>query len=432
MRKFIRPAWPSIRAIGTLTCLIAGCSTLSYGADLSASIVTIYASTKSRSSQGTGFVIGNKGLIVTAYHVIQGASDIKIHDSEFRSMSDVTIQHIDAQRDLAVLRSRESEQLPGLRLASTPPAAQSSVTVAGSPRGLPKQILFGHITSNSTVSSLAISGAGGRRVFAQDVPVFPIDITVYSGMSGAPVIVNNAAIGVLSGSYDEGRGIAWAIPINFVSDLVNSGIIGKAANAVPVWPTLSLMRDSWISLARSYGKVFSSEHMARLEILEGALRDLRGTWVTEGATATASQFIPGREPYSFGTCHVSSDYSVELTIDALDTDSAKLTGTVQMRKSIRTELTDPSPNAPSVVANLTRLCSAQSGSARTQGKMTLYVDDVQDYTEKGNSLQAESYTSDCTGALCTATIYGKADEADVERISDSKIRMGDLIFERRR
>ena len=48
------------------------------------SVVTIYCKSRAGgSSQGTGFVFGSQGFIVTAYHVVQNAERIDIYDASF-------------------------------------------------------------------------------------------------------------------------------------------------------------------------------------------------------------------------------------------------------------------------------------------------------------------------------------------------------------
>src|SRR5665213_2850259 len=57
-----------IISLFTLACLTAR------GADLNDSVITIFVTRASTgSAQGTGFVVGTGGRIVTAYHVVEGA-----------------------------------------------------------------------------------------------------------------------------------------------------------------------------------------------------------------------------------------------------------------------------------------------------------------------------------------------------------------------
>ena len=101
--------------------------------------------------------------------------------------------------------------------------------------------------------------------------MYPVDVTIYSGMSGAPLLSSdNSVIGVFSGSYTEGRGIGWAIPIKYALDLMSQPQMGRRADQIGAWPSLTLMNSRWISLKRSYDQPFEPEHIAELEILEQA------------------------------------------------------------------------------------------------------------------------------------------------------------------
>jgi S1-C subfamily serine protease len=183
-------------------------------------------------------------MIVTAYHVIQNAEHIKVFDASFRQLSGVSVLHIDAATDIAVLQSQDAVGIASLRLAAAPPSAESEVRVVGNFLGLSKQILFGRLTSNGTVPSKSLSSVDGNRIFAQDIPIYPLDVTIYNGMSGAPVIApDDSVIGVLSGSMDKGRGIAWAIPSNDIGDLLKSPVLGQPPGTMPLWPALSLMQE---------------------------------------------------------------------------------------------------------------------------------------------------------------------------------------------
>jgi len=84
--------------------------------------------------------------------------------------------------------------------------------------------------------------------------VLLIDLTVYSGLSGAPVIHNGKVVGVISGSINEGGGLAWAIPSSHLSQLILSDpSLVRAPSAVNNWPKLDIMRGYHRSLTEVYG-----------------------------------------------------------------------------------------------------------------------------------------------------------------------------------
>src|SRR5579863_2354898 len=86
-----------------------------WAAEITDSVVTIYASGKFGSAQGTGFVFGEGGRIVTAYHVVQSASRIEVRDSSFREFRNLIVEYIDPRRDVAVLSSPSAARTPSLK-----------------------------------------------------------------------------------------------------------------------------------------------------------------------------------------------------------------------------------------------------------------------------------------------------------------------------
>ena len=140
-------------------------------------------------------------------------------------------------------------------------------------------------------------------------------------MSGAPVVLTDGTIvGVLSGSFDEGRGIAWAIPSKYVSDLLKTPAIMQLPSTSFHWPSFALMSTSWVSLGRSYSKSFDASHLAQLESLEGLLRSIRGRW-RGTADFRRTVFSDARHPlnplgscYAIGTVFTELEF-VDVTVD---------------------------------------------------------------------------------------------------------------------
>jgi hypothetical protein len=69
-------------------------------------------------------------------------------------------------------------------------------------------------------------------------------MSIYTGISGAPVVGLRGVIGVLSGSYDEGGGIGWAIPLKYLQKLTQT----RRRPSEIHWPRLTLMATAWRNL----------------------------------------------------------------------------------------------------------------------------------------------------------------------------------------
>ncbi len=218
-----------------------------------ASIVRINTDqSNGKGSHGSGCFWGSGSQILTAYHVVQGATTIRVYVAG-KAYDNVQVEAYAPGHDLALLRVFGLPVgISGPGLAATanldPPFDMDlPLEVWGHPRGWrPIYRLKGNLTGPVFVSSTSILDDQGQMIFAKGIDLVPIDVTVYGGLSGAPVLANNQVVGVLSGSLHEGRSITWAIPVKYVSS--NMTLVGKAPEEID-WPSLDLMDDQvWRSL----------------------------------------------------------------------------------------------------------------------------------------------------------------------------------------
>ena len=420
----------------SLLCSVAFSVTgVPLSAQTAESVVLIYSQNRDRASQGTGFLLGNNGLIVTAYHVIQDSEEITVKDSHNHDLEDIRVDQIDPDHDLAVLHT-SSEGLVGLRPAAHAPTAQANVSVAGNPRGLQNQLLFGRLTSAGTVPSTAISSANGSRIFARNIEVYPVDVTIYGGMSGAPVLGNDGAvIGVFSGSYAEGRGLGWAIPYKYVQEMIGHSRLGRSPADMAGWPALTLMASSWISLKRSYDHPFDADHIAELDLLGQSMKILRGTW----SAKIVSQDKPTFYPYGMGKCEKRTVQTLQLTFSLLDEDGPLIKGRLTQSASSKAFLTpDPLDYAGSNnVENQAQFCNRMlfndpdipETSMSIAGSAAFEVADVDEFGDNPR-LTTQLNISQCEGVACSASMYGPHTSDNVELLSKDQLRFSKFILTR--
>lgn len=418
--------------------LLVGICTSAYSAEID-SVVTIYAkSSNGTSSQGTGFYVSTSGQILTAYHVIRNALEIEVYDKDLARLQDIVVSRIDERRDLALLSTTSDRSFPKLPLMANLPSSYSDAKIAGSPRGLPQQVIYGKITSAGYVSSTAISSAGGKRVFQENIDVLPIDITVYSGMSGAPVMApSGSVIGVLSGSFDEGRGIAWAIPIKYLDELMARPAIERAASDTFRWPQLSLMANTWVGLQRSYSKAFDSIHIARLESLEGAFRTLKGTWRGQSDFRKVV-FSDASQGNYFGSCQLLGRMNNELIISEVDIDEPSVKGkflSTTKGRVVITHGTNGTKSGQDILRQNCGLTTDASSETSVTSSGPFFVSseiDEEEPIDKGG-LITKVNVEDCSvanGEQCPAKSFGGKRMARVEIINPNKIRWQGTILER--
>jgi hypothetical protein len=228
----------------SMLLLLAGVTDLGSSAFAQDAVVRVFARRPGGASQGTGFFSSPEGQVVTAYHVVEGATRIEVQHNPLGTFANIRVDLVAPEFDLAVLQILNPVlETPSLQFDLAPDLG-AALVLSGFPRGGELQQFRGHATRRAFVSSHTIRDAGGRRLFDGNIDVVPLDLSIYSGMSGGPVIGPRGVVGVLSGSYDEGGGIGWAIPAKYLRSM--TAIERKPDEFA--WPRLSLMAAAWRSL----------------------------------------------------------------------------------------------------------------------------------------------------------------------------------------
>jgi Do/DeqQ family serine protease len=168
-------------------------------------------------SLGSGVIVDPSGLIVTNYHVIADASEVKVALSDKREFAaDIVLK--DQRSDLAVLRIKGAkERFPTLQFANSDEAQVGDVVLAiGDPFGV------GQTVTHGIVSAVARTdvGVSDYQFFIQT------DAAINPGNSGGPLVdMSGRMVGLNSAIYSRSggsQGIGFAIPANMVRIVVAS------------------------------------------------------------------------------------------------------------------------------------------------------------------------------------------------------------------
>lgn len=182
-----------------------------------------FGSTRPRvqNSLGSGVILSPDGIIVSNYHVVGQATDIRVVLADRREYSAQVLLG-DQESDLAILKLEGAGNLPYLTLRDSDRVEVGELVLAiGNPFGV------GQTVSSGIVSGLARSGAASgnaRGYFIQtDAPINP------GNSGGALIDVNGRLIGIntriLSRSGGS-NGIGFAIPANLVAQFVEQAAAG--------------------------------------------------------------------------------------------------------------------------------------------------------------------------------------------------------------
>ncbi|MFD1195750.1 Do family serine endopeptidase [Seohaeicola saemankumensis] len=175
-----------------------------------------------QNSLGSGVILSSDGIVVSNYHVVGEATDIRVVLADRREYA-ATVILGDEESDLAVLRLDGATDLPALSLRDSDSVEVGELVLAiGNPFGV------GQTVSSGIVSGLARSGTAsgtGRGYFIQT------DAAINPGNSGGALIdVNGALIGVNTSILTRSggsNGIGFAIPANLVARFVEQAREGR-------------------------------------------------------------------------------------------------------------------------------------------------------------------------------------------------------------
>jgi len=170
---------------------------------------------KVQNSLGSGVILSADGIVVSNYHVVAQATDIRVVTNDRREYS-ATVLLGDEDSDLAILKLDEADGLPHLDLRDSDHVEVGELVLAiGNPFGV------GQTVSSGIVSGLARSGTAtgnARGYFIQtDAPINP------GNSGGALIDVNGALIGINTSILSRSggsNGIGFAIPANLVAQFV--------------------------------------------------------------------------------------------------------------------------------------------------------------------------------------------------------------------
>ncbi len=174
------------------------------------------------SSLGSGVIVDASGIIVTNFHVIADATDIKVALSDRREF-DAEIILRDQKSDLAVLEiQQKGEIFPHLDFAS-----QNSLDVGDLVLAIGNPFGVGQTVTQGIVSALARTQAGisDSGFFLQT------DAAINPGNSGGALVdMNGDIVGINTAIYSKSGGsigIGFAIPSDMVKTVVNSALQGS-------------------------------------------------------------------------------------------------------------------------------------------------------------------------------------------------------------
>ena len=201
---------------------------------------------------GTGFVVGDGNTVITNAHVIKSMQENndkeilgvmigKGNATEFRA---AVVVAIDNEHDIAQLKI-SGNALPVMKLGDSGAVLEGqSLAFTGFPLGM--ALGFHHVTHRGMISSITpvvMPALNSKKLDVKMIvqlqkstySVFQLDGTAYPGSSGSPLydpetgivygVINMVFIkGMKESAISNPSGITYAIPGNFISDLLKRNL----------------------------------------------------------------------------------------------------------------------------------------------------------------------------------------------------------------
>lgn len=186
-----------------------------------------------QNSLGSGVILTDDGYVVSNYHVVGGADEIRVVLNDRREFN-AKVLLADKDADLAILKLEGAKDMPHMDLRDSDTVEVGELTLAiGNPFGV------GQTVSSGIVSGLARSGTATgneRGYFIQtDAPINP------GNSGGALIDVKGRLIGVNTSILSRSggsNGIGFAIPAGLVKEFLKQAEEGQTTFQRP-WAGIS-------------------------------------------------------------------------------------------------------------------------------------------------------------------------------------------------
>jgi Do/DeqQ family serine protease len=204
---------------------------------------------------GSGVIISHDGLILTNYHVVDGADDLQVELTDGRTFK-AKVVGSDKPSDLALVKV-EASNLPALAFGNSDAVQVGDVVLAiGNPFGLGQTVTMGIISAKGRSTT---AENGNYEDFLQtDAPIN------HGNSGGALVNTKGELVGInsqIAPVSDVNIGIGFAIPSNMVrqvaDELKSGGHVHRSQLGVVIQPVTADLAAS-LDLKETKGVIISS------------------------------------------------------------------------------------------------------------------------------------------------------------------------------
>lgn len=206
------------------------------------------------SSLGSGVILSSDGYILTNYHVIEGADQLKVTagDGEYEA----TVVGTDESSDLAVLKI-DAQDLTAIEIGSSSDLVVGEwVMAVGSPFGLEQSVSTGIVSATSRTTSELNDGSESSAVYTNMIQT---DAAINPGNSGGALVDSDGKlIGIntlIATSSGSSAGVGFAIPVDYAMNIAQQIIDGKTPSHAQIGVSATTINSQ---IAERYGLAVDS------------------------------------------------------------------------------------------------------------------------------------------------------------------------------
>ncbi|MBI2390956.1 MAG: trypsin-like peptidase domain-containing protein [Deltaproteobacteria bacterium] len=190
-------------------------------------VVTIVINIKSKKGRkvrrglGSGFIIDKQGTILTNNHVVAGGNAIDVEMFNGKVLEGKVVG-TDPMTDVGVVKIEPPEGVTPLPLGDSDAISVGDwVFAIGNPLGLSHTVTSGILSARGrTTKDVPLKAIGGGDAYFDFLQT---DAAINPGNSGGPLLnLKGEVIGINTAINAQGQGLAFAIPINMVKQMLPS------------------------------------------------------------------------------------------------------------------------------------------------------------------------------------------------------------------
>ncbi len=264
---------------------------------------------------GSGFVVDPKGVILTNYHVVQGASEVVVNFKDGRKITSKDIK-TDPKTDLAIVRVEAESPLPYLEMGdSAAMEIGDRVLAVGAPFGLSGSVTAGIVSAKQRSLHMNM-----YEDFLQT------DAAINHGNSGGPLVnlegkvigINSAIKSRTGGFQGVGMAISSNLANNIMEQLLKTGTVHRGYLGVQIKDVDSpaLAKKLGVENGVLVTQVFDGSPAAKAGVKEGdVIVALHNKAIKEGRelqTVVAS--LPLQKPIDLEVVRDGAKKTLQVTI----------------------------------------------------------------------------------------------------------------------